>query len=53
MSDLEVHSIGSGSCGNAMLLKTQSSSLLIDAGVGIRRLTEALKNRSVKGESLQ
>ena len=53
MSDLEVHSIGSGSCGNAMLLKTRSSSLLIDAGVGIRRLTEALKNRSVNGESLQ
>lgn len=53
MPDLEVHSIGSGSSGNAILLKTQSSSLLIDAGVGIRKLTEALKNRNVSGESLK
>jgi phosphoribosyl 1,2-cyclic phosphodiesterase len=49
MSELEVHSIGSGSSGNAMLLKTPSSSLLIDAGVGIRKLTEALKSRRVNG----
>jgi phosphoribosyl 1,2-cyclic phosphodiesterase len=47
MSHVEVHSLGSGSSGNSMLIKSDSGSLLIDAGVGIRRLSAALHNRNV------
>jgi len=39
---LEVHSLASGSSGNVILIKDDSAAVLIDAGVGIRRLTESL-----------
>ncbi|MGH2616726.1 MAG: MBL fold metallo-hydrolase [Thermomicrobiales bacterium] len=39
---LEVTSLGSGSSGNAFLIRTQQTSLLLDCGVGIRRVTGAL-----------
>jgi phosphoribosyl 1,2-cyclic phosphodiesterase len=39
---LEVTSIGSGSSGNALLLRTVGAVLLVDCGVGIRRLVCAL-----------
>ena len=39
---LEVVSVGSGSCGNALLLRTATTTLLIDCGVGIRRLNGVL-----------
>jgi phosphoribosyl 1,2-cyclic phosphodiesterase len=39
---LEVTSLGSGSSGNALLIRTEETALLIDCGVGIRRLTSSL-----------
>jgi phosphoribosyl 1,2-cyclic phosphodiesterase len=39
---LEVHSLASGSSGNAVLVKDDSTAILIDAGISIRRLTAAL-----------
>jgi phosphoribosyl 1,2-cyclic phosphodiesterase len=39
---LEVTSIGSGSSGNALLIRSQDAVLLVDCGVGIRRLATAL-----------
>jgi phosphoribosyl 1,2-cyclic phosphodiesterase len=44
---LEVLSLGSGSCGNALLLRTPEMTLLIDCGVGIRRLSHALLARGL------
>ncbi len=40
---LEVTSLGSGSSGNALLLRTTETILLVDCGIGIRRLTQALR----------
>lgn len=37
-----VHSLASGSSGNAILVKDDSAAILIDAGVGIRRLAASL-----------
>lgn len=39
---LEVTSLGSGSSGNALLIRTAETTLLIDCGVGVRRLSPAL-----------
>lgn len=39
---LEVTSLGSGSSGNALLLRTAETVLLVDCGVGVRRLSRAL-----------
>lgn len=44
---LEVTSLGSGSCGNAFLVRTETTSLLIDCGVGIRRMAGALRGQSL------
>jgi phosphoribosyl 1,2-cyclic phosphodiesterase len=44
---LEVTSLGSGSCGNALLVRTASAVLLVDCGVGIRRLATALAERGL------
>jgi phosphoribosyl 1,2-cyclic phosphodiesterase len=38
----EVTSLGSGSCGNALLVRTSATVLLVDCGIGIRRLSAAL-----------
>lgn len=40
---LEVTSLGSGSCGNALLIRTHTTSLLVDCGVGMRRMAGALR----------
>ena len=39
---LAVTSLGSGSSGNALLLRTSRAALLVDCGVGVRRLQRAL-----------
>jgi phosphoribosyl 1,2-cyclic phosphodiesterase len=39
---LEVTSLGSGSCGNALLVRTADAAVLIDCGVSVRRMTRAL-----------
>ena len=39
---LTVQSLGSGSSGNAYIVKTQTTVVLIDCGVGIRQITAAL-----------
>lgn len=39
---LAVTSLGSGSSGNALLVRTESSTLLVDCGVGIRRMARLL-----------
>ena len=44
---LEVTSLGSGSCGNAFLLRTATTSLLIDCGVGMRRMAGALRGHNL------
>lgn len=44
---LEVMSLGSGSCGNALLLRTPGMTLLVDCGVGVRRLSRALLARGL------
>jgi len=49
---LEVHAIASGSSGNAVLVKADGRSLLIDAGVGPRTLLPALQRRGVAPDTL-
>ena len=44
---LSVHCLGSGSSGNATLIQCNDKFLLIDAGVGPRKLTEAMKRRGL------
>lgn len=44
---LEVVSVGSGSCGNALLVRTTSTLFLVDCGVGIRRMAPALRTLGV------
>jgi phosphoribosyl 1,2-cyclic phosphodiesterase len=39
---LHITSLGSGSSGNAVLIRTEETSLLVDCGVGARRLLPAL-----------
>ena len=39
---LSVTSLGSGSSGNALLLRTSGAVLLVDCGIGVRRLLRAL-----------
>ncbi len=39
---LAVTSLGSGSSGNALLVRTAGAVLLVDCGVGVRRLLRAL-----------
>lgn len=47
-----VHSLASGSSGNSMLVLQGRTSFLIDAGIGIKRLTGFLKSLEVSPESL-
>jgi phosphoribosyl 1,2-cyclic phosphodiesterase len=43
----EVTSLGSGSSGNALLIRTPTATLLVDCGVTIRRLTAGLASRGL------
>lgn len=49
---LTVHSLASGSSGNSFLIKDGDTSILVDAGVGIRRLTAALQQSEVNPADL-
>lgn len=44
---VSVQSLGSGSSGNAFIVTTGDGALLIDAGVGIRTITSALRARNI------
>jgi len=48
MSNLEVHSLASGSSGNAVLVKGGGRGLLIDAGVSGRTLAAAMSARGMR-----
>jgi phosphoribosyl 1,2-cyclic phosphodiesterase len=41
-ASVTVTSLGSGSSGNALLVQTASATILVDCGVGVRKLTTAL-----------
>jgi len=47
-----VQSLGSGSSGNAFLITTPETTLLLDCGVGIRMLTRALRERNLRVDDL-
>ena len=49
---LEALSLASGSSGNAILVKSDTTAVLIDAGIGIRKLTAALRYRGVEPSDL-
>lgn len=44
---LEVTSLGSGSSGNALLIRTAGKALLVDCGVGVKRMTSALATQGL------
>jgi phosphoribosyl 1,2-cyclic phosphodiesterase len=44
---LEVTSLGSGSSGNALLVRTGGAAILIDCGVGVRRMVSGLATRGI------
>jgi len=46
-SDVKVHALASGSSGNAMLVQSGDTSILIDAGVGVRNLSAMIAKRGV------
>jgi phosphoribosyl 1,2-cyclic phosphodiesterase len=50
---VEVHSLASGSSGNAVLIISNGVGLLIDAGISARRLSVALKARGILPGSLK
>lgn len=52
ISSVEVHSLASGSSGNAMLVRAGDTNLLIDAGLPVRTLANALLNRGVGASEL-
>lgn len=43
MNDFAVHALASGSSGNATLVRSGPTSILIDAGIGLRKLAAALE----------
>lgn len=49
---LAVHSLASGSSGNSILVKSGDTAILIDAGIGIRRLVPALATAQVNPADL-
>lgn len=49
-NSVTVTSLGSGSSGNALLVQTRTATVLVDCGVGVRKLTNAL---AVSGKRLQ
>src|ERR1043165_8153375 len=50
--DVCVHSLASGSSGNAMLVQAGETNILIDAGLPLRALTPLLARRGVRGSQL-
>ena len=51
-SDVRVHALASGSSGNAMLVQSGDTSLLIDAGLGVRALSAMIAKRGVVDSQL-
>ena len=49
-ASVTVTSLGSGSSGNALLLQTPTATVLVDCGVGVRKMTNAL---AASGKRLQ
>ena len=49
-TNVTVTSLGSGSSGNALLVQTSSTTLLVDCGIGVRKMTNAL---ATSGKRLQ
>ncbi|MBI2843539.1 MAG: MBL fold metallo-hydrolase [Armatimonadetes bacterium] len=49
---LTVHSLASGSSGNCILIRSRDSAVLIDAGIGIRRIVAALYEIEMSPRSL-
>jgi len=49
---LEVHCVASGSSGNCILIRNGYKAVLIDAGIGIRKLAPILRSLGVDGEDL-
>jgi phosphoribosyl 1,2-cyclic phosphodiesterase len=49
-NNVTVTSLGSGSSGNALLVQTRTTTVLVDCGVGVRKMTNAL---AASGKRLQ
>jgi phosphoribosyl 1,2-cyclic phosphodiesterase len=49
---VEVHCLASGSSGNAMLVRAAGANILIDAGLPLRTMANALTKRGVPGDGL-
>ena len=47
-----VHTLASGSSGNALLLSCGSTHLLVDAGISCRRITTSLRELGLSPEDL-
>ena len=52
VTSIQVHSLASGSSGNAMLVKAGDTNILIDAGLSARALANALAKKRVAAEDL-
>lgn len=52
MNDFEVHALASGSSGNATLVRAGASAILIDAGIGMRKLAAALQTHGLSPDEL-
>ena len=52
ITSVQVHSLASGSSGNAMLVRAGDTNLLIDAGLSVRALAAALAKRGVCASTL-
>ena len=52
MSSLEVHSLASGSSGNAVLVKANGRAIMIDAGLSGRAIASALSARGIRAGML-
>lgn len=52
MSNLKLHSLASGSAGNATLVQMNNTNILVDAGISCRRITEGLKKLDLTPDNL-
>lgn len=52
LRSVEVYSLASGSSGNATLIKANGASILIDAGLGIRKMSSLLHGKGILADGL-
>lgn len=52
MSNFKVHSLASGSTGNATLVQMNDTNILVDAGISCRKITESLKSLDLTPSNL-